>query len=377
MAKFFTFFFSFLALAVVVGVGVYLRSQDKSRSSSLPDDLIVEAPVPAPKGMVWIPGGRFTMGTSFRPAPGAENPLRIKQDEYPAHDVVLDGFYLDAHEVTNAEFKQFVDDTGYVTFAERETTDEELIKLGLDPKTTPAEARQPASICYNPNYDRENLRKDFNGWEYQVWHLVPGANWRHPEGPDSSIDDRMDHPVVHLSFSDANAYCKWAGKRLPTEAEFEFAMRGGHQGRDFPWGDELLPDGQYMCNYYQGDFPVENLNKDGFPGSSPVGAFPPNDYGLFDISGNVWEWTADLYHHDYYGVSPTRNPPGPKTSFDPGEPHIVKRVTRGGSFMCNTNNCTGYRCAARMRAEELSGAFHTGFRCAVSAADIGFVKHSN
>lgn len=373
MNKWLTIALAGLAAAVVIGTLALYQSTGKP-TSKLPNDLVIEAPATPPNGMVWIPGGRFTMGTPFRPAPGAENPLRVKPDEYPAHDVIVDGFYLDAHEVTNAEFKAFVDATGYITYSERVPTDQDLINLGLDPNNVPDAARQPASICFNPNYDRANLRTDFPGWEYQVWMLLPGASWKHPEGPESSIEDRMDHPVVHVAFEDVLAYCEWAGKRLPTEAEFEYAMRGGHEGRDYPWGDELLPDGKYMCNYYQGTFPVKNLNEDGFPGTAPVGSFPSNDYGLYDVSGNVWEWVADLYHHDYYAESPVRNPPGPKTSFDPGEPNMIKRVTRGGSFMCNTNNCTGYRCAARMRSEQYSGAFHTGFRCAVSASDVANVR---
>lgn len=374
MSKILTIVFSLVAVGVFIAVIAFGQRAPGRSSTKLPADLIVQAPSPAPEGMVWIPGGRFTMGTSFRPAPGDENPNRIKQDEYPEHDVLLDGFYLDAHEVTNAEFQAFVEDTGYVTYSERVPTDEDLLNLGLDPKTVPDQARQPASICFNPDFDRANLRTDFDGWEYQVWALVPGADWKHPEGPGSTIDDRMDHPVVHVAFEDVVAYCKWAGKRLPTEAEFEYAMRGGHEGRLYPWGDEREPDGQYMCNYFQGVFPTKFDNKDGFDRTSPVGSFPPNDYGLYDVSGNVWEWTGDLYHHDYYGASPVRNPPGPDTSHDPGEPNLVKRVTRGGSFMCNTNNCTGFRCAARMRSEQYSGAFHTGFRCAVSYDEVAQVR---
>lgn len=366
-----------LLAAVPVAVVLFVVFESPRQGSRTPATLevVTDKPAPAPDGMVWIPGGRFVMGTDFNPAPGEPNPDRIKPDEYPAHDVVLDGYYIDTHEVTNAQFKQFVDVTGYVTYSERVPTDQDLRNLGLDPGNVPAEAKVPASICYNPDFDRENLRTDFQGWEYQVWALVPGASWKHPEGPDSDIIDRMDHPVVHLAFEDVQAYCDWAGKRLPTEAEWEFAARGGLVDKKYPWGDEREPDGKYMCNYFQGTFPTDFQNLDGYKGTSPVGSFPANGYGLFDMSGNVWEWTADLYHHDYYRVSPTRNPQGPDTSYDPGEPNMVKRVTRGGSFMCNTNNCTGYRCSARMRSEQWSGAFHTGFRCAVSADDVDEVRN--
>lgn len=364
MSKFLTAFFVLIAFTAI---GVAFSRPGRGRQeNALPESVVVEAPDSAPAGMVWIPGGRYKMGTPFRPAPGSPNPNKVKQDEYPAHDVILDGFYIDTHEVTNAEFAKFVNATGYLTFSERVPTDDDLRAMGLNPSQVPAQAKLPASICFNPEFDTANLRTDFNGWEYQVWKLVPGASWRHPEGPDSSIDDRMDHPVVHVAFEDAVAYCDWAGKRLATEAEWEYAARGGLADSLYPWGNEREPDGEYMCNYWQGTFPTDRQTLDGFEGTAPVGSFSENGYGLHDMAGNVWEWTADLYHHDYYAMSPTRNPLGPKESFDPGEPGLIKRVTRGGSFMCNTNSCTGYRCAARMRSEISSGAFHTGFRCVVS-----------
>ncbi|MCA9079028.1 MAG: formylglycine-generating enzyme family protein [Planctomycetaceae bacterium] len=323
-----------------------------------------------PDNMVWIPGGTFTMGLDFYPVPGEENPHRVKNDEYPAHEVDLDGYWLEETPITNRMFAEFVEMTGYVTFAEKKPTREDFARSGVDASLIPEDKLNAGSICYNRNFDRDNLVTGVQNWEYQVWHVVDGADWRHPEGPDSNIDDRMDHPVVHVNWDDAVAYCNWAGKRLPTEAEFEFASRNGGQDILYPWGNELVPEGKYLANFWQGEFPLTFDNADGYATTSPVRAFPSNELGLYDISGNVWEWCADLYHADYYRESPRRNPQGPTESFDPTEPGIVKRVQRGGSFMCNVNNCTGYRSSARMRGEIMSSSFHGGFRCALDPSGL-------
>ncbi len=197
---------------------------------------------------------------------------------------------------------------------------------------------------------------------------MKGANWKHPEGPESNIDDRRstDHPVVHVSWLDVEQYCRWAGKKLPTEAQWEYAARGGKRDLVYPWGNDRNPQGKWLNNIWQGEFPVTNTGADGFEKTSPVGSFPANGYGLFDMSGNVWEWCADFYQPDYYGSSPKANPPGPDHSFDPRKPGIIKRVQRGGSFMCSEQYCVGYRVAARMKGEQDTGAFHTGFRCVVT-----------
>ncbi|MGE0376511.1 MAG: formylglycine-generating enzyme family protein, partial [Planctomycetaceae bacterium] len=325
-------------------------------SNGLP--LLVDEPAQTPSNMVWVPGGSFLMGTEPL-EPGASNPDRIKPDEIPAHTVELDGYWIDENEVTNRQFAEFAEMTGYVTFAEKVPTREDFAASGVDVSKIADKDLVPGSMCFNCEFNRKNLITGVPNWEYQLWQVVPGANWRRPEGPGSSIEDRMDHPVVHVNWDDAVAYCRWAGKRLPTEAEWEYAARGGphNGGSKYPWGDEREPNGEYQCNYWQGVFPTQRLNLDGFETTAPVKSFLPNKLGLYDMSGNVWEWCHDFYHPDYYSVSPLRNPQGPSESFDPQEPGIVKHAQRGGSFMCNVNSCTGYRCAARMRGEVTSGAF--------------------
>lgn len=327
-------------------------------------------PRPAPSGMVWIPGGKFLMGSRDG-----------KEDEQPVHEVDLSGFWMDATEVTNAEFKRFCDATGYVTLAERTPKREDFADLA-DVSLIKDEDLVPSSICFNPKFDREIVRQVRQNpaavnWPYLVWTLQKGANWRHPTGAESTIEDKLNHPVVHIAWPDALAYCEWAGKRLPTEAEFEFASRGGFQQREFPWGDKLQEGEQWQANIWQGEFPEEHQIRDGFEFTAPVKSYRPNGYGLYDISGNVWEWCSDWYQPEYYAASPRRNPGGPKDSFDPNEPGMPKRVQRGGSFMCNANYCLGYRCAARMKGEPSSGAFHCGFRCVLSPADYSeFAKAS-
>ncbi len=313
---------------------------------------------PVPEGMVWIPGGVFDMGAD-------ESDKQARPDERPVHTVELDGFYMDKTEVTNAEFLKFVEAEDYVTLPERKP---KLRSLKPDaPKIEiPKEGKfsLPGSVCLNPNLNIAKFDPAIGA--YNWWDYIEGANWRHPEGPDSSIEDRMNHPVVHVSWLDAKAYCDWAGKKLPTEAQWEYAARGGSAHQIYPWGNTRNPDGKWLHNIWQGNFPIENTKADGYRTTAPVASFPPNKYGLYDMSGNVWEWVSDYYRPDYYANSPRKNPPGPMDSFDPQEPHIIKRVQRGGSFMCSDSYCISYRNSARMKAEYDTGAFHTGFRCVIT-----------
>ncbi|MDC0307528.1 MAG: formylglycine-generating enzyme family protein [Planctomycetaceae bacterium] len=320
--------------------------------------LVVETKHQPPAGMVWIAGGAFMMG-------GQDELAKTKRDEGPVHEVELDGYFMDATEVTNEEFARFVEETQYITYAERQHSREEYKRQVPDISVIPDENLEPGSICFNPDFDASEIDLSDPLWPYHVWKLVQGADWRHPHGPESSIEGQEKNPVVHVNYEDIMAYCKWAGKRLPTEAEWEFAARGGLKAQSYPWGNERNPDDKWLFNMWQGVFPIERKVEDGFKHAAPVASFPANGYGLYDMSGNVWEWTGDYYRPDYYRFSPKRNPPGPAESYDPLEPQYVKRVQRGGSFMCNDNYCTGYRVSARMKGDEVSGSFHCGFRCVI------------
>jgi len=317
------------------------------------------APPPGqpPAGMVWIPGGEFSMGAAD-PVEQDRNDVGMNatNDSRPIHRVYVDGFWMDKTDVTNAQFEKFVKATGYVTVAERTPTAEEF--PGAPPENLVA-----GSVVFSPPDHPVPLDDHLQWWSY-----VKGANWRHPLGPKSSIKGKENYPVVQVAYEDALAYAKWAGKRLPTEAEWEFAARGGLTGKAYAWGDQFRPDGKWMANTHQGHFPNQNTGADGYTGISPVAQFPPNGYGLYDMAGDVWQWTSDWYRPDTYaqlvrlgGVA--HNPKGPDASYDPDEPSEKKRVHRGGSFLCTEQYCSRYMVGTRGKGEVSTGTNHLGFRC--------------
>jgi formylglycine-generating enzyme required for sulfatase activity len=336
-------FFTFIGLAsygVMREAQRIARQREATRAENARDD----------GDMVWIPAGRFTMGGI------GDN---IPEDELPLHDVKLDGFWIDRTEVTNEQFARFVAATHYITVAERP----------LSAKTTPGLLPEfegkAVSLCFRAPQLGEKIDPS-----RQWWTPVAGADWRHPDGPASDIIGRERHPVVQVCYQDALAYCQWAGKRLPTEAEWEYAARGGLVAQPYIWGSEFQPGGKWMANTWQGSFPTERRVEDGFDGTAPVGSFPPNGYGLYDMAGNVWEFTADWYRPDTYATlahtgsrEARHNPQGPADSLDPDEPGVPKKVTRGGSWMCSDNYCRGYRPSARMKTAPDTALPNTGFRC--------------
>jgi formylglycine-generating enzyme required for sulfatase activity len=317
--------------------------------------------------MKWIAGGEFIMGS--------DDPDSLP-NERPAHRVRLDGYWIDETPVTNAQFRRFVEATGYVTTAERPVDWEELKKQAAPgtPKP-PDEMLRPGSLVFTPPNHPVDLR-DLSQW----WTWTNGASWKYPQGPNSTIAGKDDHPVVQVNWDDAAAYARWAGKRLPTEAEWEYAARGGSTGNTrFAWGNEFRPAGKWMVNSFTGQFPFKNTAEDGYAGTSPVRAFPANGYGLYDMAGNVWQWTADLYRIDAHrlatlellksGSSCCINPKGPGAAFNPTRavPGSVERVIKGGSFLCHVSYCESYRPAARRGTPPDTGSGHVGFRCVMSA----------
>ena len=301
-----------------------------------------------PAGMVWVPAGEFRMGSAEA----------IFKDSLPIHRVWVDGFWMDATEVTNAQFEQFTKATGYATVAERRPKAEDMPNV-------PAEALVAGSLCCKPPDHPVDLDNASRWWAY-----VPGANWRHPAGPASDLAGREKYPVVHIAYEDAAAYARWADKRLPTEAEWEYAARGGLDQNDFIWGNTFKPDGKFMANSFQGSFPDHDSGEDGFVGISPAASFPPNAFGLYDMAGNVWEWCSDWYHPRTYAAYArqadlTINPAGPREAdaLDPDEPAVKKRVQKGGSFLCTDQYCTRYMPGGRGKGDPQTSANHVGFRC--------------
>ena len=302
-------------------------------------------------GMVMIPSGDFLMGSKDEQA---------REDEAPVHPVHVDAFWMDQTEVTNFQFKGFIDATGYVTTAEKKPNWEEL-KKELPPDTPkPNDSLlKAASLVFEATDGPVNLN-DYGAW----WHWTSKASWRSPKGKGSSIENKMDHPVVHISWYDAQAFASWLGKRLPTEAEWEWAASGGVNEK-YPWGDEAVTNGAPKANAWEGSFPYNNTLKDQFFYTAPVGSFKPNPFGLFDMAGNVWEWCSDWYDYTYYESFESNkviNPQGPEAPYDPYQPYLKQKVMRGGSFLCNDAYCSGYRVASRMKSSPDTGLHHTGFR---------------
>jgi formylglycine-generating enzyme required for sulfatase activity len=354
------------ALVVLGGCTVYLIHRESiahaghpvviSNAGFLPT---VPSPTPAPgaapEGMVWLPGGEFSMGAADAPDMNDVG-MKATEDSRPVHRVYVDGFWMDKTDVTNQQFAAFVQATGYVTVAERKPRAE-------DYPGAPPENLVAGSIVFSPPDHPVPLNDHFQWWNY-----VHGANWRHPLGPDSDIKGKENYPVVQIAYEDALAYAKWTRKRLPTEAEWEYAARGGLTGKPYVWGEQFRPNGKWMANTHQGTFPVKDTGEDGHIGISAVAQYPPNGYGLFDMAGNVWQWTSDWYRPDYYqqlaaagGVA--RNPQGPDSPFDPAEPTEKKKVHRGGSFLCTDQYCSRYMVGTRGKGEISTGTNHLGFRC--------------
>jgi formylglycine-generating enzyme len=316
------------------------------------------APGAPPEGMAWIPGGEFSMGANDPPDMD-EVGMNATKDSRPIHRVYVDGYYMDKTDVTNAEFAAFIRATHFVTVAERTPRAEDL--PGVAPKDL-----VPGGVVFAAPEHSVTL-DNYLQW----WTFVKGASWRHPNGPGSSIKGKENYPVVMIAYEDAVAYAKWAGKRLPTEAEWEFAARGGMSGKPFVWGDTFRPSGKYMANTFQGHFPDKNIGADGFDGTSPVAHYAPNQYGLYDMAGDVWQWTSDWYSPTYYQQlasmnSVVRNPTGPDASFDPEEPSVPKKVHRGGSFLCTDQYCSRYIVGTRGKGDVNTAANHLGFRCVMT-----------
>ncbi len=341
------------------------KSQEEKRRENMPDfenvdvrpfaedALFAKTTTRDFSNMALIPAGTFEMG--------ADND-QAAPDEYPKHRVKVDSFYMDLTEVTNAEFARFVEATGYITTAEKEVIWEEMQKtLPMGTPRPPDSLLQPAALVFQPAKSAVNL-DDVSQW----WHWTLGANWRQPQGPGSNLRGKENHPVIQVSWYDAIAYCKWAGKRLPTEAEWEYAARGGLVNNIYAWGNEHVDHGKAKANSWDGEFPYKNDQRDGFLRTAPVKHYEPNGYGLYDMSGNVWEWTTDRYDFNYYeslkGIVAV-NPRGSHISYDPYMHSMDLRSIRGGSFLCNDTYCSGYRVSRRMKSSPDTGLENTGFRC--------------
>ncbi len=335
-------------------------SNEKASEEPIEPQMIIltEAPenIQTPKGMVWIPGASFLQGA-------VSHDKMAMGHEKPAIPVMVNGFFMDISEVTNGDFQKFVDATGYMTVAEREIDWEEMKKQVPPGTPRPHDSiMKPGSLTFKKNKVSVPNLYDFSQW----WQWTIGANWKHPSGPSSDIRGKENHPVVHIAYEDALAYCEWAGRRLPTEAEWERAARGNQEARLFTWGDDSAILFK-MANTWEGEFPVNNTQIDGFEFRAEVKSYPPNDFGLYDMAGNVWEWTNDWYNTNYYkemkaGGKVVGDPQGADRPFNEGNPYAQERVIKGGSFLCSASYCASYRISARMATSLDSSQEHLGFR---------------
>ncbi|SFC98845.1 formylglycine-generating enzyme family protein [Algibacter pectinivorans] len=328
----------------------------KDVNNQIPNEVKEKLMSNPPNGMVWIPGGSFLQGA-------VDQDEMAMSHEKPQHAVSVDGFFMDITEVTNAEFTKFVNETNYITVAEREIDWEEMKKQLPEGTPKPHDSiLQPGSLMFKKTKTSVPNLYDFSQW----WRWVIGVNWKHPSGPESSIEGKENHPVVHISFEDAQAYCKWAGRRLPTEAEWEYAARGKKTSAIYFWGDDRSALSK-MVNSWEGEFPVNNTLQDGFERTAPVKSYPPNDFGLYDMAGNVWEFTTDWYNINYYQELKSSNkdifnPQGADKAYNPNMPYTPEKVIKGGSFLCSDSYCASYRVSARMGTSLDSSAEHVGFR---------------
>ncbi len=329
--------------------------QDSAFGPTIPN--AANPPVKAPPGMVWIPGGEFSMGAAYSPGMNQVG-MNATVDSRPVHRVYVDGFFMDKTDVTNARFRRFVRATGYITIAERKPRE-------ADYPGVPPEALVAGGMVFTPPNHPVALDV-YRQW----WAYVPGANWRHPLGPKSTIVGKNKYPVLQIAYADAVAYAKWAGKRLPTEAEWEFAARGGLAGKTYAWGNKFRPHGKWMANTFEGHFPNNNTGADGYREAAPVAQYPANGYGLYDMAGNVWQLTSDWYRPDYYqqlkvsGLA--RNPEGPDSPYMGQESGVAQKVQRGGSFLCTDQYCSRYMVGTRGKGDIDTGSDHLGFRCVMA-----------
>jgi len=332
---------------------VFLNCQSDTPSDTPSDNTKIKKN--APSGMVFIPAGTLNMGGDNEQA---------DKNEFPKHEVQIDAFFMDETEVTNEQFLKFVNATNYKTIAERPIIWEEIAKTLPEGTPKPPDSLMlPGALVFHQTAQPVKLNNPAVWWKWII-----GANWQHPEGPDSNLKGKENHPVVQIAWEDAMAYAKWADKRLPTEAEWEWASRGGKKDAIYPWGNEKVNEGKPKANYWQGLFPYENSKKDGYSATAPVKSYAPNDYGLYDMAGNVWEWCSDWFDYEFYGKgkATTVNTTGPDKAFNPYMPYQQEKVVRGGSFLCNDDYCSGYRNSRRMGSTPDTGLNHTGFRCVKS-----------